>query len=611
MPVETINLAETYRRAELADARAVDGETSHRVALAVSSEERVDRYFGAEILSHKREAVDVSFFGGGRAPLLLDHDPREQIGVVERVTLDSDKVLRAVVRFSKNARATEILNDVKDGIRLNTSVGYRIEEYEPLPDDGGYLITRWKPLEISIVAIPADESVGVGRSLNLKGNESMPTETNVAEAERRAVEIEKRANAVADAIDLASRHGMRERMDGFLTAEVRALPAADILARSRGFVLENLPADGPLTDMRLGSPAVHTRAPSTPFLTRAIAAQMSGNWKDAGLERELVTEAENMFRAAGRTPQGLTVPLGWLTAPMQRAVTKTSDMDAMIDIDHLGGSFVETLKHYAAVVGLGATMLNGLKADVRIPRWLVGATTQWVNEDTAPTESAPAGDQIPLNWHSLGVTFRATRQALTQSSPGLESTFRMDAIRSLGVELDRTAICGSGVGAEPLGLLGTSGIGAPSRGGAATNGLELSWAHVVALMAAVEGENIIGNHFGWLTNHRVKAYSMSTQRAIGTDAMILDDAADNLCGKPIAYSGNVPSNGTKGTGTNLSTLIYGNWSDLLIASFAGMDIIIDPYSESNKGNTRISLWTAHDFGVRYPEAFARYNDLVA
>jgi phage head maturation protease len=132
------------------------------VELAFSSETPVPRIYGDEILDHSASSVDLTRLRNG-APLLMDHVHGDQIGVVESARIDPDRVGRALVRFGSGARANEIFNDVADGIRRNVSVGYRVIDVQ---DDGGdsYRVTRWQPYEISVVSVPADASVGVGRA---------------------------------------------------------------------------------------------------------------------------------------------------------------------------------------------------------------------------------------------------------------------------------------------------------------------------------------------------------------------------------------------------------------------------------------------------------------
>ena len=155
-----------FRHARI-DVRQIERD-DRRVRLAFSSEAPVERDFGFEVLSHNEGAIELDWLRSGTAPLLLDHDPRKQIGVIEGVQVGADKVARANVRFGKSNSASEIFDDIQDGIRSNVSVGYRINELqkrEKLEGDNGldtYVAEKWTPLELSIVSIPADQSVGVG-----------------------------------------------------------------------------------------------------------------------------------------------------------------------------------------------------------------------------------------------------------------------------------------------------------------------------------------------------------------------------------------------------------------------------------------------------------------
>ncbi len=149
--------------------RYIDEET-RMVRVGVSSEQPVERSFGMEVIDHSKESMNLEFLNSGRAPLLVGHDMNDQVGVVERVELDEEaRRLRAVVRFGKSQRASEIFSDVLDNIRMNISVGYRIDgKVEREGDPDNYVRVATTPMEISLVPIPADASqqVGVGRSVS-------------------------------------------------------------------------------------------------------------------------------------------------------------------------------------------------------------------------------------------------------------------------------------------------------------------------------------------------------------------------------------------------------------------------------------------------------------
>jgi len=150
-------------------------EESRTVDLSFSSEEpykRYDRQLGEyyEVLSHESDDIDMSRVNDG-APVLVNHNPDDHVGVVEHAEVGEDKRGYAKVRFGRSARAIEIFNDVLDGIRKNVSVGYKWLKSEKVGEaEDGLPIVRasFIPFEISLASIPADNSVGVGRTEEIK-----------------------------------------------------------------------------------------------------------------------------------------------------------------------------------------------------------------------------------------------------------------------------------------------------------------------------------------------------------------------------------------------------------------------------------------------------------
>ncbi len=240
-----------YRTLDLSRADYID-EENRRVRVGVSSEEPVNRSFGKEVLGHKEDEVDMEFMSSGTAPFLLDHDMTKQIGVIEEFKLDeAAKRTIAVVRFGKSALAREVFEDVVDGIRMNISVGYKINKMERVKDDNDedYYRASWTPLEVSSVAVPADQSkaVGVGRSetnlihKQVRNMENEKQEINLEEVKSKTVEEAKaefKRNS-KEILDLAVRHNKRDLAD-------KAISEGISVEEFRGVLLENIANDKPL-----------------------------------------------------------------------------------------------------------------------------------------------------------------------------------------------------------------------------------------------------------------------------------------------------------------------------------------------------------------------------
>lgn len=119
-----------------------------------------------EILVHTPEAVDLSRLNNN-APLLFNHNFDNHIGVVCDARIDADNVGRALVKFSKHGTlANDIRNKVIEGTMEKISVGYDIKEYHIDYTKGQLIVTKWAPYELSFVTVPADDTVGLNRSLN-------------------------------------------------------------------------------------------------------------------------------------------------------------------------------------------------------------------------------------------------------------------------------------------------------------------------------------------------------------------------------------------------------------------------------------------------------------
>lgn len=176
---KTLKLEGPVNRAAQFDRATVD-QDARTMELSFSSEEPYERYWGIEILGHNPDEVRLDRINDAGA-LLMDHNTKDQIGVVEKTWIDTaTRKARALVRFGKSARASEILQDVIDGIRKNVSVSYNIQRMKLMKSekiDGTnetvdtYRVTDWEPLEISLVSVPADVTVGVGRSAETQQRE--------------------------------------------------------------------------------------------------------------------------------------------------------------------------------------------------------------------------------------------------------------------------------------------------------------------------------------------------------------------------------------------------------------------------------------------------------
>ena len=598
LEVSRFSKTETLHRAETMEPEAVD---DRRVRMSVSSEMPVERGYGKEVLDHNRASVDLEFMNSGRAPLLMDHDPERQIGVVESVTLDEQAGrLRAVVRFSRNALASEVYDDVVDGIRGNVSIGYRVTKMDR--DEGNmdvFRATSWQPLEVSIVSIPADQSVGVGRahesSPETETESTVPTvEVNEMEQSKDTVRQEALSayqKEVGEIIDLGVRHNQRALADDAIRKGLG-------LAQFRGLLLEKI-ADKPLDAPEIDMSEKEQRQYS---LMNAIRSAAMGRLD--GFEAEV---SQELARHYGKEARGFYVP----TSIFKRDILTTSPANGsnLVPEDHLAGEFIDALRSNLVISGLGARMMQGLKGDVAIPALNSKTTVGFVSENAAPgSEGAPDFRQVTMSPKELRQYVDISRKLMMQSDPSVEQIIRDDLTRQFAAKIDEVAIEGGGSG-EPTGILETNGIGSVALG---ANGGAITYASLVDLEREVAIDNALAGSLAYLTNPKVVGAMRQTPRQTsGVEGNFILNDNNTVLGYDVASTTLVPSDLTKGTTSNAcSAVIFGNFNDLMIGMFGGLDVLVDPYSGSDKGATRIAMYQDVDVAVRHAESFAAIKDVT-
>lgn len=631
----SIELPATLHRAgAILDAqRSPKGRSDKReVSLSFSSEEPYRRWWGWEVLGHATGEVDMSRLDGGAAPLLTDHRANvdSQVGVVASARIENGRGT-AVVRFGTSTRAAEMLERVRDGELTGVSVGYRITDLERVGERDGESVYRasWAPYEISLVALPADTSVGVGRddqgaeTIELEIKEAvMPNPTPTAAQPQRPDPAMAERQRVQDILAVGSRFNVAREAE---SAVREGVPAADFRARVLDILGERDTGDTHAGATRLaidhsgfggGSDQRLLRDYS---LSRLVRATVNNDWREAGLEREV---AQEIGRQAGRSAQGVYVPSFALA---ERALVDTgAGVGAgLVGTDHLANAFIASLEPEVAVLQLGARVLQGLSRDVSIPRMTAGTSAEWVAEGAGATESDPTFDTVPLTFKHLTANVRYSKRMAVQADPAVEQLMRSDLRRQVAIGLDRAAINGAGTATEPGGILSMAGVGSVALG---TDGAALSWDKVVSFLEAVDAADAGGGSLGFLSNSKVKAQLMRTAKMDGV-GFILEMAdgrrmapqsapgatthpAAFVAGHPAVFTNLVPSNLTKGSGTGLSAMIFGNWRDLMIGDFGGMDLIVDPYTESQAGNVRITVHSHWDIAARHAESFAVAKDIA-
>ena len=586
--------------------RAAINEESRTVELAFASETPYERYWGVEILDLSAPSVRLGRLTAG-GPLLMDHDSRDHVGVIESVQIGADRVGRAVVRFGKSARADEVFQDVKDGIRRNVSVGYMIHKavlVEQNEEQDTYRVTDWEPFEVSLVSVPADASVGIGRSADAESpiefiplqEKQIMSDINVEEVRAEAVKSEQKRTQEIIAM------GEQFKAYGADGVAAECLRNGKSVEETRAAIMTKIGTRAmPSADIGM----TQEEARSFSFV-RAINALANPGDRRAQEAAKFEREASDAFATKmGRAAQGFYVPVEVQKRDLLVGTATAGGNTVATQL--LATNFIDLLRNKMAMTGLGAQFLTGLVGQIAIPRQTSGATAYWVAENGAPTESQQAFDQVTMTPRTLGAFTDISRKLLLQSSIAVEGFVRNDITTVIALAIDLAAINGSGASNQPTGILNTAGIGSVAGG---TNGLAPTWAHIIALETAVAVANANIGNMGYLTNAQVRGKLLATEKATNTGAFVWADN-NTLRGYKTEVSQQVPSNLTKGSASGIcSAILFGNWADLIIGQWGSLDLMVDPYTGSTAGTVRVVALQDVDIAVRHAESFAAMKDAL-
>jgi HK97 family phage major capsid protein len=579
---ESLLLPVLYR-----EARVEAISTKSRVLkLSFSSETPVEREFGDEVLSHAEGAADLSRFKSGRAPLLLDHDAKKQIGSIRTAWIDSQRKKGfAEVKFSRGDLAEEIWSDIEDDTRANTSVGYKVLEVRPNRSTGEYLVTKWLPVEISVVSIPADPNTyiekvlprevyevrildsGTPKKVTMENDDDSKTSTRaVADERERVTEIAAigKQFKLRDLADTAIAEGKSIRD---FQAEVLAHPKLHTHPITPAYDVPNI------------QQSREHRYSLTRMLT--LAAQSK---PVTGLEGEISAE---LCRTLGRSAQGYFVPESIFT----RDLTASAGTGGQLVPTILDSTLIELLRKKAILGLAGATTMGGLVGHVALPRQTGAGSIQWLSEVAPVVAADQAFDQVVLSAKRASGQTVFSKSLMAQSSLDVETIVRQDLATILALAIDSAGLYGTGAtNNQPLGLFGQTGLNTVTFGGPAT------FANVVLMEAEVEAANALKGNLSYITSPLVKSKFKTTPLVSAFPRYLWMD--DQVNGYPAWSTNQITDN----------KLIFGNFADLIIGSWAGLDVVVDPFSKASTGEIVITIMQLLDVAVRHPASFTVSTD---
>jgi HK97 family phage major capsid protein len=332
-----------------------------------------------------------------------------------------------------------------------------------------------------------------------------------------------------------------------------------------------------------------------------------------GLAAEVHEEGTREARQAGLNATGnLTIPKAFVRSAgkEKRDLNVTTTTEGGFTVQTEVGELIPFLNPRLVTEALGATFFTGLSSNIDFPRNDADSTAVWEGENTANDETTPTFDRIQLSPNRLGAFTDISKQLLVQSTVDVENFVRNSLSVAIANALDTAAINGSGQSNQPTGILNTSGIGSVALG---TDGGAISFKSIVDLETEVAAAKADFGNLAYLTTPGVRGYLKTAEKATGTAQFVYMDSTvpgeGMLNGYRARVSTLVPSSLTKGNGSNLHAVLFGNWSELIVAQWAGIDLVVDPYTSAKNALVTLVINSWWDIAVKHAASFAAIKDV--
>jgi HK97 family phage major capsid protein len=610
---------------------------------SVASEEPVNMGGFREILSHAQGAIDLSRVDGMNH--LWQHG-NDRIGKLPLGKVESwevkNKKSYVTVRPTNEDYAKPFWRQVDDGILTNVSIRYEVLSDRQI-DNNTVMVDKWQPVHTTSCVDPADHTVGYDRSLG----EPASYKSNVNINQFPGGDMEE---TIIDKKELIKAESLRQREiraagESFtkLFDNPRFTELAETFIESDRSVdesralfskeIEKMPKERTISSpIQAINPSVglSQREVKQYSIFRAIEAWRNKDWSKASFEREISQEITDK---CGIAPQGFYVPYGDLTIDMRAlpshirrtmerapyAVGTPASAGVLVPTTLDTANFIEVLRNTAKVFQMGVRLLPDLVGNIDIPRQTGVSTAYWLTTENQGVTDTLSGiatfDLVSFRPKTLGAKAIITRSMRMQTSMDIEMLVRMDIIKQIALEIDRVVINGSGATGQPMGILNTTGIGAVQIG---ANGGPITYDAIVDLETAVATANADQNALAYMTNAKVvgalKKLKSTTGEYLwnGSDAGLTAGTPGSLNGYNVWRSNQVPANKTKGTGTGLSCIIYGDWSQVYFAQWGVLDLLPNELGAGyDSGAIELRALQTCDMQLGHKESFSACTDIVA
>lgn len=339
----------------------------------------------------------------------------------------------------------------------------------------------------------------------------------------------------------------------------------------------------------------------TKFLREAAAGDVTG------FEAEMEEEARKELQGSGRSLEGHGIPsilmgVDFATRGSYNNATDTGYGPEFKAITQW--SYVEALKNAMVGARAGVRYIPGMQGNARIVKG-GAATAGWLTEESAASLQKISYSTVDMTPHRLQILAGYTMDLLKQSALPVERLIWDEIIAAHAQALDAAIFNGTGSSGQPTGILAASNVNSVTMG---TNGAAATWAAMVQMETEVGADNALFGSLAYVTNSKVAGDLKTIAKASNTAVFLMD--GNQMNGYPVYVSNVIPSNLTKGsTSGACSAAIFGNFNEVLVPQWGGLDFLVDKFSQKAKAVIEVTALAYHDVCVRRPEAFCKIVDL--
>lgn len=280
------------------------------------------------------------------------------------------------------------------------------------------------------------------------------------------------------------------------------------------------------------------------------------------------------------------------------------------------GGYITALRDATVLGQLGATFLPTVQGRLSFPAEGDTASASWLAETAEIAKSNPTVGEKLLSAKRLGSYIEVNNKLLAQTDETFQRLLMQQMINAAAEKLDHAGLWG-GESEGPVGIGSDSDVPVLFAGEAAddtvnADGAALTRGDLINMMKTLSANNAMRGNIGFATNAAVRAALQSTPVISGSDQFVWDAGQpENLMGYNAGVTNLIPSTLSKGSSNALSALILGNFEDVIIGMWGGIQILTDPYTLSRSGKTAMVINHFADVLVRRSSSFVVIKDIIA